>query len=421
MIDSAPDVDSGITHARNALDVEAVSVLDRDAQVVESTSETLVGLTLSNALLDFGAYSGRFAALAAPTTEPISIDGVVEWPVGSVLYQVLSPLDDGNSILLHYDVSQLLSRRAQPGTVEPETIELLSLAGVFGLLAIAVFIGHSRATRRHREIEVESALIRQHSIELEAANIELEDARHSAERALNLAEEKMRIRSEFVLMINHELRTPLTTVVTGAELVRSGELSDAEVPQVLEAMITDGRRLQDMIDQILAVARIENRGLSYETTEVPLEDVCEAVNATFRRSERRGVDPTAARTDVATLALVVASLADNARTHGAGRVRVYCTTHAVIDPMIEVGRRPTLPVFLYVEDDGPGIDPEFLPRAFEKFEKHSFSPGTGLGLYMARLMVEALDGSIAVQTSPSGTTFQIAIPGSVSKRVPEWV
>ncbi|MCI0425632.1 MAG: ATP-binding protein, partial [Actinobacteria bacterium] len=52
----------------------------------------------------------------------------------------------------------------------------------------------------------------------------------------------------------------------------------------------------------------------------------------------------------------------------------------------------------------------FLPRIFEKFEKSSFSPGTGLGLYMARMIVEALDGSIAVETSQSGTTFQISLP-----------
>jgi two-component system OmpR family sensor kinase len=74
-----------------------------------------------------------------------------------------------------------------------------------------------------------------------------------------------------------------------------------------------------------------------------------------------------------------------------------------------------------VEDDGPGIDPHFLPRAFEKFEKHSSSSGTGLGLYMARLMVEALDGSISVSTSPSGTTFQIAVPAVVRSRVRERV
>jgi signal transduction histidine kinase len=63
-----------------------------------------------------------------------------------------------------------------------------------------------------------------------------------------------------------------------------------------------------------------------------------------------------------------------------------------------------------VEDDGPGIDHPFLPRAFEKFEKSSFSAGTGLGLYVARLMVEAIEGAILVTTGPNGTTMTVAVP-----------
>jgi len=63
-----------------------------------------------------------------------------------------------------------------------------------------------------------------------------------------------------------------------------------------------------------------------------------------------------------------------------------------------------------VSDDGPGIDRRFLPRIFEKFEKSSFSSGTGLGLYLARMIIEAIGGSLSVQTSPAGSTFQISLP-----------
>ena len=63
-----------------------------------------------------------------------------------------------------------------------------------------------------------------------------------------------------------------------------------------------------------------------------------------------------------------------------------------------------------VTDNGPGIDKEFLPRVFEKFEKDSFSSGTGLGLYVVRLMAEAIDASVSVVSSASGTTFQVSVP-----------
>lgn len=418
---AAPNLESGVRHARNDLDVEAVSVVDPGGTVLASSSETLAGEPLANPLLSYGVSSGRFAALAGAITEPVEIDGVVEWPAGSVLYQVVSPLQDGTGfVLLHYDVSDLLGRRAQPGQIQTLTIQLLALGGIFAILGATVFVGHARAARRHREMAVESELLRSHSRELEEANVKLAEARRKAERALTLAEEKMRIRSEFVLMINHELRTPLTTVVTGAELMRDAGLTVAERREVLDSMVAHGERLNEIIDQILAVARIENRGLSYEMEDVPLEQVCAATGATAGEGIR-SLGSIAVQTDVGTLSLILASLADNARTHGASRVEVRCGVQPSVDAMVEIGKRPATAVFFSVIDDGPGIDPHFLPRAFEKFEKNSFSSGTGLGLYMVRLMVDGLGGSIAVETSAEGSTFQVAVPARIVDRVREAV
>ncbi|HEU4894821.1 MAG TPA: HAMP domain-containing sensor histidine kinase [Acidimicrobiia bacterium] len=409
----------GVRHARNHLGIEAVSVVDASGIVVSSTSGTLARRPVANQLLAAGVSNGRFTGLAAATAEPIEIDGVVEWPVGAVLYQVLSPIEDGEFVMLHYDVSDLLARRAQPGAIDPLTTQLLALGGVFVLLGAVVFIGHSRATRRHREMATESELLRKHSLELEEANVELAMARRKAEQALALAEEKMRIRSEFVLMINHELRTPLTSVVTGAELMRDGDLGPDDRRDLIDSMVTHGKRLGEIIDQILAVARIENLGLTYELESVPLETVCAAIDSPVAAV----ADPAevAVRTDVRTLALVVSSLAENARTHGAENVGVECHLESRLQPMFAIGEQPREALFITVADDGPGIDPGFLPRAFEKFEKNSFSSGTGLGLYLVRLMMDALDGSISVDTSPSGTTFELALPATVRQPAMEAV
>ena len=67
-------------------------------------------------------------------------------------------------------------------------------------------------------------------------------------------------------------------------------------------------------------------------------------------------------------------------------------------------------MYFLVRDNGPGIDQEFLPRAFDKFEKHSRSSGTGLGLYLVRLMADAIGGAILVHTGPDGTVMALAIP-----------
>jgi len=418
LIDNRLELDEAVRHARNSLAVEAVSIVDPSGEVVASTSDSLMGVELTNPLLAFGAQSNRFVALASPVSSDIAIDGVVEWPSGSVLYQVISPLSDGRSSLVHYDLSEMLERRARPDEVQPETIRLMTLGAVFAMIGAAVIIGHTRVAKRYRDVARESELLRQQSHELELANVELQKARHAAEGALAIAEEKIRVRSDFVLMINHELRTPLTSVVTGARLLKEGDLEAADSHQVIDAMVADGTRLQEIIDQILAVARLENQGLTSDLKVVSLDDLRASLGSSHAaideidvRSHRTGIR---VHTDLTTLRLAVASLVDNARTHGAQSVKVGLSAEQVIRPMVEVGKRPKVGIFITVTDDGPGIPEDFLPRIFEKFEKSSFSSGTGLGLYMVRIMIEALGGSVAVSTSPFGTVFQIALPAVLS-------
>lgn len=409
------DQENSIRQIRNDLDVESVSLVDTQAFIVVSTSGNTTGGVISNPVLSFGAFDGRFVAIAAAIDVPIFIDGVEEWLPGEFLYQVLSPLGNGQSLLIQYDISDLLARRAQPGELQTETIELLVLASVFITLGIAVFIGHSRATARHEQVVRETEILKAHTVQLEATNEELDEARTDAEKALALAEEKIRIRSEFVLMINHELRTPLTSVVTGAEILQGIDMSESERSDVLRAMVADGSRLQEIIDQILAVARIENRGLTYVLRETPIAEACGAAVRAHPAAvsgfvEHPHESEVFVRTDVRTISLVVGSLVDNALSHGASRVVVGCTTQRTLDPYIEVGSSPKAAAYITVADDGPGIPKEFLPRVFEKFEKSSESSGTGLGLYMARLMVEGLDGSLGVNTSSTGTVFTLALP-----------
>ncbi len=421
IIDGSDDLESGVRLARNTLEIEAVSFIDDTGVVVASTSSPLVGGPAHNELIAAGAGGDRFMAVADAIDEDLWLDEVIAWPAGSVLYQVVSPLDSGGALLLHYDVSALLSRRNQPGEIPPGSIQLFGLTGLFAVIGGAVLIGRSRAARRYRNIEMESDLLKVHTEQLEVANQDLDRARHQAEEALALAEEKIRIRSEFVLMINHELRTPLTSVVTGAELLRSTPLSESDRSVVLESMVADGARLQEIIDQILAVARIENRGLSYELVDVPFEDLVSALASTHVAGDSLAVATPpadlAVRTDLKALCLVVASLVDNALTHGSTNVMLECSTVSGVEPDLEVGHRPDKAVHVVVADDGPGIPMEFLPRIFEKFEKSSFSSGTGLGLYMARMIVEAIDGSLAVQTSSLGSKFQISLPAVRTRQV----
>lgn len=407
---------TAVKSVRNELTIEAVAVVGADGRILASTSPNHEGEPLQNGFLLYGLSSGFFSAVATSINNEILIDGVNEREQGEILYHVLEPLDNGEGLLLYYDVSELLARRAREQGIQPLTLQLFGVGAFFGMATILLLIARASVARRIREMEIESQYLRQQSAELEEHNRQLAAARAEAERALALAEEKNRIRAEFVLMINHELRTPLTSLVTGAELLSQLGLPETDRITLLSHMVADGKRLQEMIAQMLTVARIENRGLNFTLRDVTFAEVLtdlEEKHPRLRIQHRPGgIDPGAVRlrTDPMTLAQLVASLADNALSHGAGRVDLVWQESLPFRPMHEVGQNPDPALFLLVIDDGPGIDTSFLPRAFEKFEKHSQSAGTGLGLYIARMMVDALEGSLSVHSSHHGTTMAIGVP-----------
>jgi two-component system sensor histidine kinase TrcS len=285
---------------------------------------------------------------------------------------------------------------------------------VSALFATVAFVGRSRAANRFRVLEREAELLRIHTAELEERNIQLDAARSVAEQALALAEEKNRIRAEFVLMINHELRTPLTSVLTGAHLLTEPGLESLTRDAILTDMLRDGMRLEQMISQILSVARIENRGLTSTAIDIDAAAVWLRITSNLAQDTAEELSAELVdlrvRTDPDTLAQLVASLVDNASQHGASSIVVSASTAPTIRPDISVGTVVETGLMISVADDGPGIDQAFMPRLFEKFEKNSFSSGTGLGLYVARLMAEAIDCSIDVASSSNGSTFEITVP-----------
>lgn len=417
--DTEAELELELKRIRNDLGIEAVSMVGMEARITTSTSPTLIGLEVGPMLARTMA-EGRFVAVASPTARAIRIDGVTEWEAGAVLYEAMHPVE-GGAILLSYDVSELLHRRMAATQIPPHVVPMAVVSGTLMLVAAGLAMGRARTTRTRREMAIEAEFFRRQSFELRRHNQELEMARAETEAALALAEEKNRIRSEFVLMINHELRTPLTGVVTGARLLEAeATLSDPH-RQLIDDMIADGDRLEAIIGQMLAVARVENRGLKVVPVEMSIDDLAMRLGRAHR-----GVHFTVGahlleaeifvKTDATTLAQLAASLADNALTHGARSVQLTVTTELPGEPHLVVGVLPEEAVHVIVSDDGPGIDAEFLPLAFEKFQKSGRSPGTGLGLHFSKMMAESIGASISVHTSPSGTWMAISIPARITRQ-----
>ena len=410
---------TAVKRARNELEIEAISIVSAGGSISTSTSGSLIGTPIDNSVVAFAHMSRAFAAAAMPLSTSIMVDDVEEWDSGDTLYAVVYPLDDGTSVLFHYDISELLSRRSADGGISPGTLVLLAVAVTSAVLIAVALIGRTRAATRFQVLDREAELLRIHTTQLEDRNVELDAARSTAEDALAFAEEKIRIRAEFVLMINHELRTPLTSVLTGAQLLTETDIDETTRTSILDDMLRDGHRLERTISQILTVARIENRGLASTVVETSAsqvwEQLAEVVPPQTSRQRSSEVPNVVVRTDPDTLASLVASLVDNASQHGARHVRVAASSTTEIEASVEVGVVGQPGLVISVIDDGPGIEAAFLPRVFEKFEKHSFSSGTGLGLYAVRLMADAIGCSVAVVSGPGGTTFEVRVPATHSR------
>ncbi|QCR43989.1 two-component sensor histidine kinase [Curtobacterium sp. SGAir0471] len=232
----------------------------------------------------------------------------------------------------------------------------------------------------------------------------------NAMQARERSEQKVR---QFVADASHELRTPLASVRGYAELTRR---MGADLPQdVVYAMgriESESLRMTSMVEDLLLLARLDE-GREVEFADVDLTGlVLDAVNDAHAASPDHVIavdvpdEPVVVPGDAARLHQVVVNLVTNARTHTPDG------TH------ITVGLAPVADgVDLTVRDDGQGIDPEFLPKLFERFARadssRSRSAGsTGLGLAIVDAVVQAHGGRVAVASVPGDTVFTVHLPAT---------
>jgi PAS domain S-box-containing protein len=235
-----------------------------------------------------------------------------------------------------------------------------------------------------------------------------QEARAEAERA-------SRAKDEFIATVSHELRTPLNAVLGWARLLRSGRLDASATGRAMEAIERSATTQAQIVDDLLDVARIVRGRLKLDVQEADLAAAVEGAAETVRpAANAKGItlelhlEPGAGavRGDPARLQQVVWNLLANAIkfTPGGGRVEVRL-------------RRLPDSVRLEVQDDGAGIDPDFLPHVFERFRQADSSPtrahgGLGIGLAIVRHLVEAHGGSVSA-ASPGrnrGSTFVVDLP-----------
>lgn len=238
----------------------------------------------------------------------------------------------------------------------------------------------------------------------------LADAKEEAERA-NLA------KSEFLSRMSHELRTPLNAILGFGQLLQMEDLTEDQRQSVTE-IVKGGRHLLDLINEVLDIARIEVGKLAISVEPVAVSDVvAEATSLIRGLADQRGLRLTHSGdgpTDLHVLAdkqrlkQVLLNLLSNAVKYNSagGSVRVFTQ---VSNGMVRIS----------VSDTGPGIPEEERDRLFVPFERlgaeRSTEEGTGLGLALSKRLIEAMGGTMGVESEDGrGSTFWADLPRTES-------
>ncbi|RNM14428.1 sensor histidine kinase [Nocardioides pocheonensis] len=220
---------------------------------------------------------------------------------------------------------------------------------------------------------------------------------------------------QFVADASHELRTPLATIHGYAELSRrqlSGDTADdaAALLLALNKVETEADRMGDLVADLLLLARLDSgRPLAraeVDLTRLLLEAVADArvVAPDHKWQLSLPDEPVTVVGDDARLHQVITNLLNNARSHTPTGTTVTVGAAAYDDH-----------VTVTVHDDGPGLPPDLVGEAFDRFTRGDSSRtrasgGAGLGLSLVSAIAEAHGGSAAVTSTPGDTTFTVTLP-----------
>jgi signal transduction histidine kinase/CheY-like chemotaxis protein len=268
---------------------------------------------------------------------------------------------------------------------------LLALFVLQGLLLTAILAELSRARRR------------------------AEEHARIANRALREVEGASRLKDEFLATVSHELRTPLNAVLGWVHLLRTGKLDALTASRGLASIERNARLQSQLTGNLLDISRALTGQLQIEPTRVPLVEIArQATNAALAAAQAKGVtidgvfpeEPVTVLGDWARLRQVAWQLLANALkfTPRGGTVTLRLGSNGA-DAILEVS------------DTGPGIDPAFLPRIFDRFTQQDSSStrtagGLGVGLSLVRELVELHGGEISAANGSNGrgAVFTVKLP-----------
>ncbi len=241
------------------------------------------------------------------------------------------------------------------------------------------------------------------------ANVRQHEHESQAIRELQAIDE---MKDEFVGVLTHELRSPMTAMAGYADLLQTRwpELTDQQRDQFLAAMHRGTLRLARLVEDVLDASRAEHTDLPLRPrnidvgevlTQVAHEELATAESHTLELNIEEGLPE--AHLDEDRVRQIFHNLVSNAVKYSPEGGRVRITLHQEVDQ-----------VRVDVQDDGLGIPTELQPHLFQKFTRLPTGrriKGTGLGLYLTRVLAEAMGGRVGVHSEAGlGSTFSVWFP-----------
>ncbi len=290
-----------------------------------------------------------------------------------------------------------------------DTVMFYLMIGVPILIVVAGAATYVFAGRALRPVEAIRARVASMSekdlaerVPVPAARDEVGRLAETMNAMIARLEHAQKVQRRFVADASHELRSPLATIGAGLELLQNSD------PGTVVALRGETQRLGRLVDDLLLLARADERGLQPRRDEVDLDEIVEAERARpYEDGVRTEVRAEHVRVvgDRGQLVRVLRNLVDNAHRHARSRV------------LVTLGREGDRAV-LDVVDDGPGVPAADRIRIFERFvrlddARARADGGSGLGLAIVAEVVAAHGGQVWVEDAPGGgALFRVRLPAA---------
>jgi signal transduction histidine kinase len=246
--------------------------------------------------------------------------------------------------------------------------------------------------------------------ELDTLAATLDDMASNLQRAQQRERDAESMRRDLITTVSHDLRTPLASLRAMVEAIDDGVVADPpSLQRYAHEMRRSVRQLSEMVDDLFELTQLDAGAIEAETQRASLPEIVSSAMASIElQAEEKGLHLVSALDDVegVTCSPRVARVLQN--------LLVNAVRHTPADGTVrlEASRRGDL-LQLAVQDTGEGIAAEDLDRIFDPFfrgDPARSGPGAGLGLALAKRIVEALGGHISAETTGPGARFALELP-----------